>query len=199
MEKKYLLKAIKALSEGKIVVYPTDTLYGLGADIYNEEAIKKIFKIKKRPYSIPIPIAVSSLKELQKIAYIDDKTKIVAKKFLPGKLTLILKKRDNISDILTANSDKIAVRIPNNEVALYLISNFGPITATSANIHNLKTPSDIKDIVMQFKESDITVYLDDGKLKGKSSTIIDMAEKKIKIIREGSIEKKVILDVILNE
>lgn len=192
-------KAIKALSNGEIVVYPTDTLYGLGADIYNNDAVRKVYKIKKRSYNNPLSIAVSDFKELKKLAYTDKNTQTLAKSFLPGKLTLILYKKNCMSDIITGNLDKVAVRIPNNKIALELLSNFGPLTATSANIHGLKTPNNIKDIKKQFKEKDIAVCLDNGNINGKPSTIVDLTNDKIDILRKGAIPNKDILDAILNE
>jgi len=107
-----------------------------------------------------------------------------------------LKKKDCISDVVTGRLDKVAVRIPDNEVALELLSNFGPLTATSANIHGRKTPVIISDISMQFKENDVSLYLDIGKLIGQPSTIVDMTGKQIKIVREGAIAKRDILDAI---
>ena len=194
-----LSKAIKALSNGEIVVYPTDTLYGLGADIYNNDAVKKVFKIKKRPFNNPLSIAVSDFKELKKLAYTDKNTQILAKSFLPGKLTLILYKKNCVSDIITGNLDKVAVRIPNNKIALELLSNFGPLTATSANTHGLKTPSNIRDIKKQLKTNDIAVCFDIGNINDKPSTIVDLTNNKIKILRKGAIENKDILDAILDE
>src|SRR4030043_1397480 len=93
---------VSALKNGEIIVYPTDTLYGLGADIYNDSAIKKIFLIKKRSFDQPLSIAVSSINNLEDVAFVDDRTIRVAERFLPGKLTLILKKKTVVSDILTA-------------------------------------------------------------------------------------------------
>jgi L-threonylcarbamoyladenylate synthase len=190
--------AIKALKQGNIIVYPTDTLYGLGADIYNETAIKKIFKIKKRPNSMPLSIAVFDFDEIKKIAFINKSAKVLIDRFLPGKLTLILKKKSEISDQITSGLDKVAIRIPNNSIALEILSNFGPITATSANIHGNKTPFIISDIVMQFKNNDIDMYIDDGKIAGKPSTIVDVSERNIKILREGAISNKNILDAVKN-
>ena len=195
MEKFDISKAVKALSDSEIIVYPTDTLYGLGADIYNNEAVDKIFKIKKRPKSDPLSVAVSSFSEMEKIAIVDDKVKHLVDAFLPGKLTLILKKKSVIPDIITAGLDKVAVRIPNNEVALKLLSRFGPLTATSANIHGLETPGIISEINMQFK-GDVAVYLDDGCLNGKASTIVDVTSDKPIIIREGAVSKTEILDMM---
>jgi L-threonylcarbamoyladenylate synthase len=196
MVKLDLSEAIEALRCGNIIVYPTDTLYGLGADIYNNEAVKRIFKIKKRPTNMPLSVAVSDFYELKKIAFTNDKIRHIVNTFLPGKLTLILKKKSCVSDIVTGGFKKVAVRIPDCSDTLSLLSEFGPITATSANIHGLKTPDIINDIKMQFKNDDISVYLDKGKLKGKPSSIIDMTEKQIKILREGAINKRAILDEI---
>jgi L-threonylcarbamoyladenylate synthase len=196
MAKLEFFKAIKALRNGEIIVYPTDTLYGLGADIYNGDAVRKIFKIKKRPFNDPLPVAVSDIEEIEKIAYIDDKSCQLAKAFLPGRLTLILKKRNSISDIVTGGLEKVAVRIPDNKIALELLSEFGPLTATSANIHGKKTPDIIREIRMQFKNEDVSVYLNVGRVAGKPSTIVDATNNHIKIVREGAITEKEILDAI---
>jgi len=195
MEKFDISKAVKALSDSEIIVYPTDTLYGLGADIYSNEAVDKIFKIKKRPKSDPLSVAVSSFSEMEKIAFVNDKTKQLVNVFLPGKLTIILNKKDIVSDVVTGGLDKIAVRIPDNKIALKLLSCFGPLTATSANVHGEETPDTISEINMQFKD-DIAVYLDDGCLKGKPSTIVDATSDKLRILREGSISKDKIMDMM---
>ena len=193
-----LSKAIKALSNGEIVVYPTDTLYGLGADIYNNDAVRKVYKIKGRSFNNPLSIAVSDFKELRKLAYTNKNTQILAKSFLPGKLTLILYKKKCVSNIISGNLDKVAVRIPNNKIALELLSNFGPLTATSANIHGLETPYIINEINMQLKEN-IAVYLDDGRLECQPTTIVDLTNNQVRILRRGAITEKDVLDAILNE
>ena len=195
MKKFELSNAIAALSRGDVIVYPTDTLYALGADIYNEDAVKKVFKIKRRPRNLPLPIAVSNFKEMEKIAYTNDLVKTVVEQLLPGELTVLLFKKDKVSNAITTGSNKVAVRIPGNDIALDLLSKFGPLTVTSANIHRQKTPYVINDITMQFSK-DIQVYLDYGKLDGKPSTIVDLTSKDLVIVRQGSITKKEILDAI---
>ena len=197
MDKNNILKAIDALKNGEIIVYPTDTLYGLGSDIFNQNAVRKIFKIKNRSITQPLSIAVSDLNELNNIAYITDVTEKLVKNFLPGKITLIVDKKKIIPDIITAGSKKVAVRIPDNKIALKLLSEFGPVTATSANIHGKETPKNINLINKQFKEK-ISVYLDDGELIGNPSTIIDVTEEKIDIIRQGAIPKSDIMELIQN-
>ena len=195
MKKFELSNAIAALSRGDVIVYPTDTLYALGANIYNEDAVKKVFKIKRRPRNLPFPIAVSNFKEMEKIAYTNDLVKTVVEQLLPGELTVLLFKKDKVSNAITTGSNKVAVRIPGNDIALDLLSKFGPLTVTSANIHRQKTPYVINDITMQFSK-DIQVYLDYGKLDGKPSTIVDLTSKDLVIVRQGSITKKEILDAI---
>lgn len=196
MQELILSKALSALSKGQVIVYPTDTLYGLGADIYNKDAVKNVFKIKNRPFNLPISVAVSCIEDLKKIAYVNNKIKKIIDHFLPGKLTIILKKKKTIPSIVTSNKDNIAIRIPDNNIALELLSNFGPLTCTSANIHGKPTPTVINDIEMQFKDSNISVYIDNGKLQSKASTIIDLTFDKPIIIREGAITKKEIMDMI---
>ena len=188
-------RAIEALQKGSVVVYPTDTLYALGADIFNEAAVGRIFRIKKRSMSIPLPVAVSGFDDIGQIAVVNDKAEFLAERFLPGSLTLILNKKSNVPDVVTAGLDKVAVRIPDNEGALELLSRFGPLTVTSANIHGTKTPFFIEEIKMQLKD-DVDVYLDYGKLDGSPSTIVDMTAEKPKIVREGVITKREILDAI---
>ena len=190
--------AINALKQGKIIVYPTDTLYGLGADIFNETALRKVFEIKKRPKNLPLSIAVSNFDDANKFAYINHSAKMLIEKLLPGKLTLIVKKKPIISDLITAGLEKVAIRIPDNVIALELLSRFGPITATSANIHGKKTHYIISDIAMQLKSADIIYYLDDGALSGQPSTIVDVSNRKVKIIREGAIKLNDIQDAVKN-
>ena len=189
-------EAVKALKEGKLVVYPTDTLYALGANIFNERVVRKVFLVKKRDFGIPLPVAVSSIEKIEQVASVNDNILNIAKQFLPGPLTLVLNKKDSVPDIVTSNSDKIAVRIPDNEVALELLRIFGPLTVTSANIHGTPPGATIDEIKSQFRKGDISVFLDAGRLEGKPSTIIDLTKDKIEFLREGAIEKSRILDVI---
>jgi L-threonylcarbamoyladenylate synthase len=187
---------VSALNNGQIIVYPTDTLYGLGADIYNDDAVKKIFLIKKRSFDQPLSVAVSNINDIEEIAFVDDKIRCVAERFLPGKLTLVLKKKNVVSDILTAGSTNVAVRIPDNSVALRILSVFGPLICTSANIHGMPTPNKINEIQMQFKD-EINIYIDAGELKDKPSTIIDLSDEKPKVLREGAIPAEEIIKAIL--
>jgi len=108
---------------------------------------------------------------------------------------IILRKKESVSRLVTGGLDKIAVRIPDNKIALNLLSAYGPLTVTSANIHGEDTPYVINDIMMQFT-TEISVYLDDGRLDAKPSTIVDLTLEKPRIIREGTISLEEILDAI---
>lgn len=187
--------AIAALQSGEVVVYPTDTLYALGADVYNETAVKRVFEIKKRPWDDPLPVAVSCFDDVERIAVVNDDACCLAECFLPGPLTLVLNKKSVIPDVVTGGLEKVAVRVPDNDVALELLSRFGPLTVTSANVHGEKTPSTPRNIRMRFKD-DVAVYLDSGMLDGLPSTIVDVTTSRPRIVREGVITKSAILDAI---
>ena len=196
MSKIDLSVALKVLHEGDIVVYPTDTLYALGADAFNEDAVKKVFILKKRPFGNPISVAVSSYDSLQKIAFTDQRVRRLFDCFLPGPLTLVLKKKRVVPDVVTAGSHKVAVRVPDNNVALDLLNHFGPLTATSANLHGMPVLCTTNNICKQFSTNAVSVYLDDGRLDKKPSTIVDLTAEEPVILREGIISKDEILRVI---
>jgi len=195
MKKNDFSAAVNALQEGELIIYPTDTLYALGADIYNAAAVRRIFEIKRRPYSIPLPVAVGSIQAMTTVAVVTRTAHRISEKFLPGTLTIILKKKQSVPDLVTSGSDRIAMRVPNDPLALQLLSDYGPLTVTSANLHGKKTQSSIKEILMQL-ETFIPVCLDDGRREGAPSTIVDLSTKKPQIVRKGSIPEEEILDVI---
>ena len=190
-----LIRAVNSLKNGDIIVFPTDTQYAFGADIFNEVSIKNLFKIKNRPLNNPIPIAVANYNDILKFTLKNQYIKNIYEHFFPGKLTIILYKKENISNLITGGKDKIAIRIPNNKIALELLKKFGPLTVTSANLHGKKTESSIEEIKLQFK-NDINCFLNDGILDNNPSTIVDLTHKKPKLIRKGSISLNDILAVI---
>jgi len=182
-----LNKAISGIREGKLIVYPTDTLYGLAADIFNASAVKKIYQVKRRPLDLPLPVMVSDISMLKKIAYMTPPAEKIIAKFLPGPLTIILKKKQIVPDSIT--QDKVAIRMPKNNIALYLASCSGPLTATSANIHGGQDPCTIDIARKQIGTRNI-IYLDNGTLPCIPSTIIEPTEDNIIIYREGAIKKE---------
>lgn len=176
--------ALEALNEGKIILYPTDTVYGIGANIFNIKALKKVYKIKKRPFNKPLSVCVSSFDQIHKIAHLDRDTQKKLYNIFPGPFTVILKKKDIVNPILTAGGEKIGIRIPHSKICMELSSQF-PITTTSANISGKPIPESVDEILKQFN-GEIDLILDAGICKhGIHSTIIDMTVSPPLILRKG--------------
>jgi L-threonylcarbamoyladenylate synthase len=185
MLNKYLFQKIKQarqiLRQGGVIIYPTDTLYGLGADIFNTWAIKKIFKIKGRDFKKPLSIIVSDFKEMGKLAQINKEQKKLINALLPGPFTFILKKKNIVSDIITGGMPNVGLRIPKSEICKALSQDL-PIITTSANVSGSKTTTDIKIVSKIFKDK-IDFILPGENLSGKASVIIDLTQKPFKINR----------------
>ena len=175
--------AIKTLNEGNILIYPTDTLYGLGADATNTSAIEKINKLKKR--KTPLSIMVSSLNEIEKYAVINSDIKKELKKIFPGPFTALLQsKKTKLSYLVQNQSDKIGIRIPNHPFCLDLLNKYKkPIITTSVNTHGEKALNNINEIEKKF--SKINIYYQNNNLDSKGSTIIDFTKKPPILIRMG--------------
>lgn len=188
----------KEIKNGKVVVFPTETVYGIGTNGLDENAIKKLYKIKQRPKEKPITLLVSDIKMINNVAKEISKNEIkLIKKFMPGPLTIILRKKEFLSDILTAGLKFVGIRIPDNEIARKLIEYSGvPIATTSANLSGKMAKIDLEDIRIEFKDK-IDYYIDGGTSKiGKGSTVVKVVENNIKILREGSITKKQLEDTL---
>ncbi|WP_457555191.1 L-threonylcarbamoyladenylate synthase [Candidatus Pyrohabitans sp.] len=180
-------KALLVLRAGGAVVYPTDTLYALGCDATNTEAIRRVFEIKRRPFEKPLPIAVASIQMMRRYCELEEKAEKLARAFLPGALTLLLRKK-NLPDILTSGSPKVAVRIPANELALRITAALGkPVVATSANISGRPPPVSAQEATAQLRE--VELVIDAGRLAEERipSTIYDPEEDRI--IRQGRIDR----------
>ncbi|MBC7081383.1 MAG: threonylcarbamoyl-AMP synthase [Thermoplasmatales archaeon] len=184
-------KARKLIEEKELVVYPTDTLYGLGGDATSDEVVKKVFDLKERPYNMPISIALSDIEEIEDYCFMNDLAYKIAEKFLPGAITIILKKKADLPELL--GKEKIGIRIPANEIARKIVKGM-PITSTSANKHGMEEPKSIEIAKKQLGEK-VALYIDNGILPGKASTIIDVSEGRIKILREGAISKEEIYGI----
>lgn len=192
LEKEKIKTAASILRRGGLVAFPTDTVYGLAADATNSRAVKKIYKVKKRPLSSPLPILIAEKKDLKKYAsQISPDAKRLADKFWPGPLTLILKKKKVISNIVTAGKNSVGIRVPKNSVALAIIRALGrPLVGTSANISYKRSPTTANS-VKKYLNNKIDLILDGGKTKiGKESTILDCTASPPTILRLGAILEK---------
>ena len=192
-----IITAADDLLEGELVVYPTETVYGIAADIFNQKAVKNLYLAKKRPFDMPLTVAVSGKDMVENIAVMTRPVEKLIDAFLPGPLTIITKKDPNVPDIVTSMSQKVGIRIPDNKVAIELIKEFdGPIVATSANLHSHPDAVDIDTAVEDFGES-VRTYLDNGPCTlGKPSTIVWIMDDKVEVIRQGEITQKQIEDVL---
>ena len=188
----------KDLKNGSVGIFPTDTVYGIGCNAFNNDKIKQIFKIKKRDFSKPINVLISDLQMLYTLVEdISIEEKKLVNAFWPGDLTLIFNKKNSISNILTADYNTIGIRIPNNRISLDLIKSSGvPLATTSANISGKPSGTDVNDFKNQFNgKVDFIINGGTTQLK-KASTIVQIINGKVKILREGSISKEQINRVL---
>lgn len=180
------------IKKGKIAILPTGTIYGICANAFNEESVKKIYDIKKRDYSKPLIVLVNSLEMLNDITYglTELENKIITK-FWPGPLTIILKKKANISNIVTANKETVGIRWDDSFVINQIIGRINvPIVAPSANISGHKNADCIENIESEVKEK-VDYIVNIGKLKSLDASTLIMTDKSdIKILREGRIKLK---------
>ncbi|MFC1812478.1 L-threonylcarbamoyladenylate synthase [Thermodesulfobacteriota bacterium] len=195
-------ESIKAAAEiiksGGIVFFPTQFLYGLGADALNIEAVKKVFAIKQRSLSKPISILIKNRDEIDKLVrYIPPAALRIMDSFWPGKITIVFEAKDLIPDHLTAGTGKIGIRLPEHPVAAALLNSLkNPITGTSANISDNTGCSCVPDLVPQIAEK-LDLILDAGPLKGGAgSTVIDVTPPEPRIIRKGAVSPKDIFAIL---
>ena len=197
--KQLVKQATEILQDGGAVIFPTDTLYGLGVDALNSEAIEYFFTLKKRPTDKPIPVFVSGIEEARQAAFIDERQENIIKKLWPGPFTVVLNKKEIFSERLSAGTDTIGLRSPDSKFCRRLLGEFGgPITASSANISGMEPSLDINKIIEQFEEhSDIPeLVIDAGILEpSEPSTVIDIREEKPKILRLNNSTKEKLKEV----
>lgn len=195
-----LEQAAEALYQGEVIVIPTDTVYGLAVDATNEIAIEKLFAIKKRPATRPVPVVVRDLEMAQKVAYFDKKITKALKKIWPGPVTVLLERKKILPDSLSAGLKTIGLRIPDYKLINYLIELLGrPITATSANISAQPASTKIDEVVAQFEKTSPQpdLILSAGDLiESQPSTVLDLTGKEPKIVRIGPVSKKTLLEIL---
>ena len=184
------------LLKGKVIAFPTDTVYGVGV-IYNDlDALNRLKQAKDRPETKPIPTMVGSIDDLETVAYVNDDVLKVAKAFMPGPITLILPKKENVCDFVTNGKNSIAVRIPNNEFLLSLIKKSGKaLLVSSANISGKDNCFNTDDVIRQL-DGRIAGIVEGESGGSMASTIVDMTGDEPLIIREGPITYNQINEVL---
>lgn len=181
-----IIKLSEIVQNGGVIVYPTDTVYGIGCDPFNKQAIKKIFSIKKRQNK-PLPVLCQSIDHARKLVDFDELLNKIAIKFWPGPLTIVAPiKNHALPKLLTIDSDLLGIRVPNNSITLKLLSACGGyLVGTSANISGKKSHSNYSEIISELHDFDAILANDlTGKLE---STVIQIKDGNLIILREGSI------------
>jgi L-threonylcarbamoyladenylate synthase len=188
---KVLERAARLIERGEVIVCPTDTGYALSADALDARAVAKVFHLKSRAYSNPIHIAVNSIAGAEKYAHLTDAARYLASRYLPGALTLVLKKKEIVPAMLVANLDTVGIRVPDNKIILLLSEMTGrPLTATSANISGRPGTYSIEEVTAQLGDSlaQVAIVLDQGALRSRElSTIVDLTVSPPQLIRQGRI------------
>ena len=192
--------AAELIKQGKIVVFPTETVYGIGTNGLDAGAVKKLYEIKQRPLNKPVTLLVSNMEMVEMLA--KDITEIeykIMKKFFPGPLTIILKKKEIVPDIVTAGGQTVGISMPSGEIARKLVEIAGiPIAAPSANITGQSSGTNIQEIRKHF-EGKADFFIDDGESElGISSTIVQVINGKPQILRQGSVALKEINQLFLD-
>ena len=185
-------KSVEIIENGGVIIFPTDTVYGIGCNPYDANAVKKIYEIKSREKIKSLPVLVSSIEIVKQISIIDEFTEKIIKKYWPGPLTLILKLKDkNLKESLNLE-DKIAIRIPNSVCTLKLLNKCNLLVGTSANVSGDSSFTDPQECMKNVKNYDI--FVDGGTITSKGeSTIIEIENEKIHVIREGGLKKEDII------
>ena len=187
------LKEIKEiLDQDGIIIYPTDTVYGIGCNCYSEKALKKLYSFKNRPLSKPINVLTDSKEKIESIAKnITEKEQELMEKYMPGDLTLIVDKKETVPNLLTANLNTVGVRIPNHEMALEILKAYPyPLATTSVNLSGDSPGIEVSDFIEEFKNK-VDIIIDGGKSPiGTPSTIVRVEKNEIKILREGRLKIK---------
>ena len=172
--------AVRVLRRDGLIVYPTETVYGLGADALSEDAVLKVYEAKNRPLSRPISIAVSDMDMLGAVAVLDEAARAFIERFLPGPVTVVLPAKSCLPAILTGGTGLVGIRWPDHEIALAIIARLdSPITATSANVSGEIPPTRPEDV---YVPNDYVV--DGGELPGTPSTVVDLTTRRI--LRKGA-------------
>jgi L-threonylcarbamoyladenylate synthase len=194
----YIQHAVTLLQQGGLVAFPTETVYGLGADARNEAAIRRIFQAKQRPFDHPLIVHLANLAQLSDWAKeLSPLAKKLAERYWPGPLTLILQKQPGVLDILTAGQPTIAIRIPRHPIAQALLQAFGGgIAAPSANQFTHVSPTNAAAVREELRDS-VDLILDGGDCEiGLESTIIDMSQAQPMILRPGMLTLEALSDTL---
>jgi L-threonylcarbamoyladenylate synthase len=193
---KQVEQGISILKEGGIVAFPTDTVYGLGACISLPHAVERVYQVKKRPRNTPLPLLLADKSQIGEVAEpVPPIAWLLAEKFLPGALTIVLFKSKLVPDIVTGGGKTVALRIPAHPVPVALIQGVGtPIAGTSANLSGKPSALTAEEVYAQL-DNKVDLIIDGGRCPGgKESTIVDLTGETPLVLREGAISREELSD-----
>jgi L-threonylcarbamoyladenylate synthase len=168
-------RAAAAIQSGELVVYPTETVYGLGANAVDPDAVERVFEAKGRDRSKPVSMALPSVPSALEYVHASDREREFMAEVLPGPITVLCRRRDAVPDELTAGEDRVGVRVPDHDLALRLCERAGtPITATSANVSGRGSVRRIDELDPAIREA-VAILLDGGETPGTESTVVDVS------------------------
>ena len=188
--------ATEVLLAGGVVIFPTDTVYGIGALPWHSEALNRIYVLKERPLGMPLPLLLSDISQIGTLTSFESESlRLLATAFWPGPLTLVLPDASEVTNSFVAEDGTIAVRSPDHHFVQSLCKVVGPIAATSANLHGEPTALRISGMPKSFEAVDLMI--DGGECSyGAASTILDLSKERIEVLREGPITKDAILSAL---
>ncbi|MFQ5919612.1 MAG: L-threonylcarbamoyladenylate synthase [Thermoplasmata archaeon] len=185
-----LMEAVDLLKGGGLVVYPTETLYGLGADPYDSAAVERLYRVKGRPRTEPMALVVGDMEEARRLAHLLEPGRRLWEAFLPGPLTLLLPAKPEAPPPPVTREGIVGLRCPRRAIPRALASEFGPITTTSANRHGASAPVRVEEAVAQLGAG-VDLYIDAGpSAYGLPSTIVDLSQDPPTIKREGALTRE---------
>ena len=183
-----IARATDVLRRGELVVYPTETVYGLGADALDADAVERVFEVKGRDRSKPISMAVPDVETALKYVEPTARERRFLDEFLPGPVTVVLERREAVPDALTASRDRVGLRVPDHEIALGLLERIAPLTSTSANVSGRPSVRHVPDLDPEIREA-VAAIIDGGETPGGGSTVVDVEAGEI--IRRGAMAERV--------
>ena len=180
----------QSLDAGRLIVYPTDTLYGLGCDPFDVPAVERVFEVKRRPAEQPIALALTTADQIPTYGRLNAAAQRVIAKHLPGPLTVLLRAAKGAPEPLVSSTGLLGIRVPDHTVAVAIAKAFGPITTTSANLHGGSAPATCDAARAQLGDA-VDLYIDCGPTPhGKESTIVDLSGDSPRVIREGVVRRE---------
>jgi L-threonylcarbamoyladenylate synthase len=192
-------QCVQIIESGGVVAFPTDTVYGMGCNPYNDLAVRRVFEIKGREEKKPLPVLVLNIPSAEEMVELGSVGRTLAEKFWPGALTIVAPLKDaKVATGITAGRSSLAVRMPANRCVLRVLKICKHIVGTSANLSGKASPIDARSVMESLSGLD-AILVDRNPIGGKESTIVDVTGTKPIIVRQGAIDAEAIMDVLKNE